>query len=60
MNYFKAQRLSWFGHLHRISEDRIVKKSVQVEIDVKKITRETKEQMGNDIRNDTKKLKIKN
>ena len=36
------------------------KESVQVETDVKKTTRETKEQVGNDIRNDTKKLKIKN
>jgi hypothetical protein len=31
-----------------------------VETDVKKTTRETKEQMGRDIRNDMKKLKIKN
>jgi hypothetical protein len=27
-------------------EERMVKKSIQVETDVKKITRETKEQMG--------------
>jgi hypothetical protein len=26
INYIKAQRLSWFGHLHRIPEERIVKK----------------------------------
>jgi hypothetical protein len=26
INYIKAQRLSWFGHLHRISEERVVKK----------------------------------
>src|SRR5215469_4676533 len=26
INYVKAQRLSWFGHLHRMSEDRMVKK----------------------------------
>jgi hypothetical protein len=30
-----------------------------VETDVKKTTRETKEQMGNDIRNDIKELKMK-
>ena len=26
INYIKAQRLSWFGHLHRMAEDRMVKK----------------------------------
>jgi hypothetical protein len=26
INYTKAQRLSWFGHLHRMSEERMVKK----------------------------------
>ena len=46
INYIKAQILSWFGHLHRMPEERMVKKSVQVETDVKKTTRETKEQMG--------------
>jgi len=26
INYIKAQKLSWFGHLHRMSEDKMVKK----------------------------------
>jgi hypothetical protein len=26
INYTKAQRLSWFGHLHRMPEERMVKK----------------------------------
>ena len=26
INYIKTQRLSWFGHLHRMSEERMVKK----------------------------------
>jgi hypothetical protein len=46
INYIKAQKLSWFGHLHRMPEERMVKKSVQVETDVKKTTRKTKEEMG--------------
>jgi hypothetical protein len=46
INYIKAQRLSWFDHLQRMPEERMVKKSIQVETDVKKTTRETKEQMG--------------
>jgi hypothetical protein len=28
INYIKAQRLSWFGHLHRMPEDRMLKKSI--------------------------------
>jgi hypothetical protein len=28
INYTKAQRLSWFGHLHQMPEERIVKKSI--------------------------------
>jgi len=27
-NHIKAQRLSWFGHLQRMPEERTVKKSV--------------------------------
>jgi hypothetical protein len=46
INHIKAQRLSWFGHLHRMPKERIVKKGVQVEADVDTTTRETKEQMG--------------
>jgi len=26
INYIKAQRLSWFGHVHRMPEERMVKK----------------------------------
>jgi len=28
IHYIKVQRLSWFGHLHRMSEERMVKKSI--------------------------------
>ena len=28
INHIKAQRLRWFGHLHRITEKRMVKKSI--------------------------------
>jgi hypothetical protein len=45
INYIKAQGLSWFGHLQRMPEERMVKKSIQVETDIKKTTRVTKEQM---------------
>jgi hypothetical protein len=26
INHIKAQRLSWFGHLHRMPEERMVKR----------------------------------
>jgi hypothetical protein len=26
INHIKTQRLSWFGHLHRMTEDRMVKR----------------------------------
>ena len=28
INYFKAQRLSWFGHINRMPETSIVKKNI--------------------------------
>ena len=28
INHTKAQRLSWFGYLHRMPEERMVKKSI--------------------------------
>ena len=28
INHIKAQRLSWFGHLHRMPEERMVKKYI--------------------------------
>jgi len=47
INHIKAQSLSWFGHLHQMPEERMVKKkSIQVETNVNTTTRETKEQMG--------------
>jgi hypothetical protein len=46
INHTKVQRLSWFGHLHRMPEERKVKRIIQVATDVNTTTRETKEQMG--------------
>ena len=46
INHIKAQRLSWFGHLHRMPEERMVGRP--------------KNTWEDDIKNDKKKLKIKN
>jgi hypothetical protein len=29
INYMKAQRLSWFGHLYRMAEERMAKKYIR-------------------------------
>jgi hypothetical protein len=34
INYIKAKRLRWFGHLDQMPEERMVKKSIEVETDV--------------------------
>jgi len=28
INYIKAQRFSWFGHVHRMTNNRMVKKTI--------------------------------
>ena len=60
INHIKAQRLSWFGHLHRMSEERIVKKAYKWKLMSKAPQRRPKNRWENDIRNDMKKLKINN
>jgi trehalose utilization protein len=29
VNYIKAQRLAWFGHVHRMADNSMVKKSIR-------------------------------
>jgi len=41
LNYIKAQRLSWFGHVHRMTNDTKVKK-LWLKADIYKISRKTK------------------
>jgi hypothetical protein len=58
--YIKAQRLSWFGHLHRMPEERMVKKIYKWKPMLRRPLRKPKNRWEDDIRNDIKKLKIKN
>jgi len=61
INQIKAQRLSWFGHLHRMPEERIVKKKVcKWKPMLTRPLGRPKNRWEDDIRNDMKKLKIKN
>jgi len=59
INYIKAHRLSWFGHLHRMSEERMVKKVYKWKPMLTKPLGRPKNRWEDDIRNDIKKLKIK-
>ena len=53
INYVKAQRLSWFGHINRMPETSIVKKIHKW----KPFTGRPKSQWEEDVRNDLKKMK---
>jgi hypothetical protein len=45
VNYIKAQRISWFGHVQRMPDTRTVKNIFKWK-PLKKITRKTQVQMG--------------
>jgi hypothetical protein len=60
INYIKAQRLSWFGHFHRMAEERMVKKVYKWKPMLRRPLGRPKNRWKYDIRNDMKKLKIKN
>ena len=60
INYIKAQRLSWFGHLHGMSEERMFKKVCKWKPVLTRPLGRPKNRWENDIRCDMKKLTIKN
>jgi len=59
INHIKAQRLSWFGHLQRMPEDRMVKKVHNWKAMLTRPLGRPKNRWEDDIRNDMKKLKVK-
>ena len=60
IHHIKAQRLSWFGHLHRMPEERTVKKVYKWKPMLTRPLGRPKNRWEDDIINDAKKLKIKN
>jgi hypothetical protein len=59
-NHIKAQRLSWFGHLHRMSVERMVKGVYKWKPMLTRPLGRPKNRWEDDIINGMKKLKIKN
>jgi hypothetical protein len=59
INHIKAERLGWFGHLHRMQEDRMVKRLHKWKRMLTRPLGRPKNRWKDDITNDMKKLKIK-
>jgi len=59
INYIKTQRLSSFGHLHRMPEERMVKRVYKWKSMLTRPLGRPKNRWKDDIINDMKKLKIK-
>ena len=58
INYVKAQRLSWFGHINRMPETSIVKRIHKWEPFTGRPAGRTKTRWEDDVRNDLKKMKL--
>jgi hypothetical protein len=60
INHIKAQMLSWFGHLYRMSEERMVKRVYTWKPMLIRSLGRPKNRWKDGIINDIKKMKIKN
>jgi hypothetical protein len=58
INYVKAQRLSWFGHINRMPESSIVKKIYKWKPFTSRPEGKPKSSWEDDVRNDLKKMKL--
>ena len=58
INYVKAQRLSWFGHINRMTETSIVKKIHKWKPFTGRPVGRPKSLWEDDVRNDLKKMKL--
>jgi hypothetical protein len=60
INQIRAQRLSWFGHVHRMSDDRMVKKIYKWKPITTRLQGRPKSRWDDDVKQDICKMKIKN
>ena len=58
INYVKAQRLSWFGHINRMSETSILKKINKWKPFTGRPVGRPKSRWEDDVRNDLKEMKL--
>jgi hypothetical protein len=58
INYVKAQRLSWFGHINRMPKTSIVKKVYKWKPFTGRQAGKPKSRWEDDVRNDLKKIKL--
>jgi hypothetical protein len=60
INYIKSQRLSWLGHVHRMPDERMVKKVYEWKPMVIRLLRRPKTKWENDVKNDLNTMTIYN
>jgi hypothetical protein len=58
INYVKAQRLSWFGHVHRKAEASIVRKIYKWQLYITRPVGRPKHRWDDDVRNDLRRMKL--
>ena len=58
INYVKAQRLSWYGHIYRKPETSIVKKIYKWQPHVTRPIGRSKDRWDDDVRNDLRKMRL--
>jgi hypothetical protein len=60
LNYVKSQRLAWFGHIHRMPEDSMVKKVYEWSPALTRSLGRPKSRWEDDVNSDITKMKIAN
>jgi hypothetical protein len=60
INQITAQRLSWYGHVQRMSDDRMVKKIYKWKPVTTRLQGRPKSRWDDNVKQDTCKMKIKN
>jgi hypothetical protein len=60
INYIKSQRLAWFGHIHRMPENTMVKKVYEWSTALTRSIGRPKNSWEDDVKSDITKMKISN
>jgi hypothetical protein len=60
INYIKAQRLAWFGHVHRMPDNSMVKKVYEWSLALRRSLGRPKNRWEDDVKSDITNMKITN